>query len=72
MWILILKNSSREDVIDNFNMADNYKQIGTDVFCRYCEKRVANKDLANARKNTKRFFNARLRNLGKHYNHSRY
>ncbi len=72
MWILILKNSSKEEVNEVLTMAENYKQSGTDVLCRYCERRDANKDLAAARKTSRKFFNARLRNLGKHYNHFKY
>ena len=31
MWILILKNSSKEEVIEVLNKAENYKKSGTDV-----------------------------------------
>ena len=43
-YILVIKNTSRDKVMDSCFLAEEYEQVGADVHCWYSSKRYATED----------------------------
>ena len=66
MWLLVLKNADKGEVLNHFTMACEYKQVGDDVHCQYYTKKDLKDDLSSAERSSGKKFESEIQNLGKH------
>lgn len=66
MWLLILKDIDKAEVMDYLCMGVEYKQVGNDVHCQYYSKSDLLKDLRDAIRESDWVSDYEIHNLGKH------